>query len=267
MKKTTMGEKLFYLIRDEILDQTGQRDLTWSNIGTLFNDVSGNPEFAHYIKGATSIYVMRRLLRFWKQEHILTANESQYVRQVSSFIKQEVFPSLDNTLVSKLSRAVIQADQVSKKDISPSVKKFVIRERTKLTCYLCGCHLDQKAKSNDDAYLTIEHLWPTSIGGDSIEGNLLPACLECQEVTKNTASWEWLNAHNFVFSISPSKDELDWKRNRRIFFAKHYYEATKLANSNNLSLKEAFLKIGPIKRPLTHNYTSLPVTFFDLKTF
>ena len=267
MRITTAGEKLFYLIRDEVLDRTGQPDFTWSNIGILFDEVSGNPDFANYIKGATSIYAMRRLLIFWKAERILTPDESQYVRKVSSFVKQEVFPGLDATLVSQISRIVIQAEQASKKPITPRVKKNVIRERKKLTCYLCDRYLDQNAKSDDNAYLTIEHLWPTSIGGDSIEENLLPACQECQKVTKDTASWEWLNTHNIVFSVSPSVDELDEKRNRKISYAKHYYEVTKHANLKNMTLKEAFRQIGPIRTPLTYTNTGLPITLFDLKTF
>lgn len=267
MKKTTSGEKLFYLIRDEVLDQTGQKSVSWSNVGILFDDVSGNLDFANYIKGATSIYAMRRLLRFWKNERNLIGNESQYVSTISKFIKKEVFPGLYQELVLKIARTVILAEQASQKPISKQVKRNVIRERNKLTCYLCDCHLDQKAKSEDDAFLTIEHLWPTSIGGDSIEDNLIPACKDCQKITKDTASWEWINTHNIVFSVSPSKEELDNKRNNKASFAKHYYEATKLANLENLTLKEAFMKIGPIRIPLTHNNTGLPITFFDLKTF
>ena len=164
MKTVTNGEKLFYLIRDEVLDQTGQRDITWSNIGTLLDDVSGNKEFGNYIKGATSIFIMRRLLKFWKDERGNT-NESLYVRKIAAFIKQEVFPGLSDALVSKISRAVIQADGASGSPIGKQVKKNVLQEFGIITCYLCGRALDRKAKKDDDAHLTFEHLWPASIGG------------------------------------------------------------------------------------------------------
>jgi hypothetical protein len=118
MKKITKGEKLFYLIRDEVLEQIGQHNIKWSNIGTLFDDAAGNSEFVNYIKGATSIYIMRRLLRFWKNEHKLTADETQYVRKVSSFIKKEVFPTIDSALVGKIARSVIEAETASGKPIS-----------------------------------------------------------------------------------------------------------------------------------------------------
>jgi hypothetical protein len=265
MKKITSGEKLFYLIRDEALVQLNHRGVSWTNIGVLFDDLSGNPEFANYIKGATSIYIMRRLLRYWKNERDSIGNQSSYVKSVSRFIKDEVFPTLDTELISKISRSVINAVDSSEKAINPAVRKNVIAKRQNLTCYLCGHSLDPNAKEETETFLTLEHLWPTSIGGDSIEDNLMPACKKCQEDTKDTAAWEWLNIHNLVFSVNPSPEEL--KVSRKVRFAKHYFEAVKLAHSNNLSLKEAFMQNGPTKTPLSHTSTGLPITFFDLNSF
>jgi hypothetical protein len=44
----TAGERLYLLIRDEILDLTGSQSIRWANIGTLVDDVSGGPGLAEY---------------------------------------------------------------------------------------------------------------------------------------------------------------------------------------------------------------------------
>lgn len=266
MKKTTAGEYLFYLIRDDVLDQTGKRNVSWSNIGTLLNDPTGISEYTQYIKGATAVHVTRRLLRFWSSERRFSSNESLHVSKVTAFVRREVFPGLSDSIVTKVSRSVVKAVNSSWRAITPQVRKNVIGENKSLSCYLCARPLDQKAKAESDSFLTLEHLWPTSIGGDSIEDNLIPACSTCQKITKDTAAWEWLNVQNHVFSTTPSEDELT-ALPRNVKYAKHYFEATKLADRDHLSLKQAFMKLGPIKSPLTYANTGLPLTFFDINTF
>jgi hypothetical protein len=265
MKKTTAGEKLFYLIRDELIDLMGVSHARWSNLELLFELIGGDAKYAGYVKGAVTVHLIRRLLRFWEVEKRLIADESLYVRKMADFIKREVFPGLDASSVSLLSRAVIRAEAASFKPIKPQVKANVIGERKAIRCYLCNRELDKKAKEKDESYLTFEHLWPTSIGGDSIEDNLLPACKRCQKVTKDTASWEWLNVHNLVLPSSPS-DEALISVSHPVRFAKHYLEAIRLADESQLSLKDSFVRLGPMSHTLTHLQTGLPITFFDLRT-
>jgi hypothetical protein len=103
------------------------------------------------------------------------------------------------------------------------------------------------------------------MGGDSVEENLLPACKRCQNVTKDAMSWEWLNIHNIVLPASPSVDALD-SVSQRVRYARHYFEALRSTETQHLSLKEAFLRLGAMKSPITHVRTGLPLTFFDLQT-
>lgn len=264
MKKITAGEKLFCLIRDEVLDSVGVGHLKWSNLALLFPHLGNDERFVKYIKGAIAIQLMRRLLRYWTETKILLGDESSYVRKISDFVKQDVFPGLTSDLVTKLSRAIIAAETASDRPISKDVRKRVIRSSTTVHCYLCNDRLDPTAGEEHAAHLTLEHVWPTSIGGDSVEANLLPACKECQKITKDTASWEWLNIHNFVFPASPSKKALH-SVPRRVRFAKYYFDAVTLCDQRGLSLKEAFLQLGPMPSDLTHVNTGLPVTFFDLQ--
>jgi hypothetical protein len=68
VKPTTAGERLYLLLRDEILDLTGNGMMRWRNMGDLLESVGGGPNFIAYVKGATAIHAMRRLLRFWEDE-------------------------------------------------------------------------------------------------------------------------------------------------------------------------------------------------------
>lgn len=124
--------------------------------------------------------------------------------------------------------------------------------------------LDLSARDGDPAQFTLEHLWPSSLGGDSEEENLLPACIYCQNKKADGMSWEWPNLHNVVLSPLPSASALA-SVGREIKIARHYFEAMQLCDTENMTLKEAFLKLGPMN-DLAHVSTDEPVTFFHLKT-
>lgn len=264
MKPITEGERLFILIRDEILGSIGNKNVSWSTIGILFNQSGENSQFSTYIRGAVSVHAVRTLLRYWSAEkaNIVDVNRQAVLRK---FIKRDVYPGLNDHLTSMLARSVIAAESVSSKVISPSVRKEVIGQSQLHNCYLCNCVLNVSALCGQPDYLTLEHLWPSSIGGDSIEENLLPACVMCQNDTENTMSWEWLNIHNLVLPTSPSDDALK-SVTRKQRTARHFHQAIAIRDENGISLKQAFLQIGSIKSPLSYTSTGSPITFFDLHT-
>src|SRR3546814_15014473 len=59
-----------------------------------------------------------------------------------------------------------------------------------MQCYMCGRALTRRGNAGVDKY-TVEHLWPISFGGETIEGNLLPACANCNSRRKHMLSWAW----------------------------------------------------------------------------
>lgn len=265
MKPKTQGERLFLLLRDELLEASGHGHIRWSNLGSLFDQVGGRPEFGDYLRGAAAIHVMRRLLRFWEAERPITSQESQYVKKVASYIRDEVLSGLGDEYTFRLARAVISAEKSCNQNISPSVRSRVVGGRHNIHCYLCSAELRPSATQGQPGFLTLEHLWPQSVGGDSIEENLLPACARCQNITKDTLSWEWFSIHNVVLPANPSKSAIA-SVTRKGHFARHFLEAMRVANENHLSLKEAFIAVGPMKQPVGSAYTGGPTTFFDLET-
>jgi hypothetical protein len=265
IKQKTKGERLFLLLRDELLVTIGNGHQNWSNFQSLLNQVSGNEEFGNYLRGATAIQLMRRLLRHWKDERPQIAQEPQFVGSVVKHIREEGLPGLSDADTSKLARAVIEAEQSSRQTINLSTRRAIVNGKILIPCYLCSSMLSPSAPQDSNDHLTLEHLWPQSIGGDSIEDNLLPACKKCQIITKDTISWEWLNIHNMVLPAEPSSQALEaLSKNKKFCFAKHYHEAFNFANTNNISLKEALLRIGPMKTQMAAGFTGNPVTFFDL---
>lgn len=265
MKPTTAGERLFIYIRDTVLTEFGHGDLRWDNLNALFAGPTGTDEFVTYVRGAVAVHCMRRLLRYWEDAKPGVLNHALRMTTVRSFIKREVFYSVDDAMCTKLARMVIDAECSSHRDISITVESEVLKDRNVHSCYLCGSSVRRNAGKDDSDRLTLEHLWPTSLGGDSIEENLLPACLRCQRTTKDTASWEWFNIQNIVLPPSPSNKALI-SVCRRAGYARHYLEVVRYCDENTLTLKQGFLAIGQLQLPVTHVKTSAPVTFFDLRT-
>ncbi|NNU44784.1 HNH endonuclease [Ramlibacter montanisoli] len=55
-------------------------------------------------------------------------------------------------------------------------------------CYICAIPL-QKLHPNQRDHRSLDHLWPLSLGGESAEGNLMPACKDCNEKKRHMATW------------------------------------------------------------------------------
>lgn len=217
------------------------------------------------MRGAIAIHAMRRLLRYWDREKENLSDESQYVKRMKKVIGSDVFPWLNDDLKSRLARLVIEASSSSFRPISPSVRKAVVGKHGIANCYLCNAEIFEDRESEAADCLTLEHLWPQSMGGDSIEENLVPACQSCQNDTKDTLSWEWLNIHNLVLPPEPSDSALK-SVTRKARTAKHFEHAIQIATDLRMSLKEALLYIGPREPDLNYVKTGMPITFFDLRT-
>ncbi len=89
MKPTTQGETLFILLRDDILGSIGHSHQNWSNFQSLLSQVSGNRGFGDYYRGATAIYLMRRLLRHWEHSRFFVIVEKLYVKKMVNFINED----------------------------------------------------------------------------------------------------------------------------------------------------------------------------------
>jgi hypothetical protein len=265
MKRITAGERLYFLIRDEVIDSVGERNVRWPQARAFFDALDEDHTFTAYIKGAVAVRATRQLLRFWTYERDGVGDESQYFRVITNYVREEMFPSIARDLCIRLARGVEDAHQASNHAVRRSHRQAVLRASNNF-CFLCGVLLDPRAASGSRTYPTLEHVWPASMGGDTIEENLLPACRECQQVTQDTLSWEWCNIQNLVLPPQPSFDSLE-AVSKRTRYARHYFEALTSTEFRRLTLKQALIQLGPMTSSITHTDTRKPVTFFEIKTF
>jgi HNH endonuclease len=261
---TTTGEDLFFLVKNHVLPSLGPSRSAWVALRDVFDNVSGSTGFDAFVRGAVAVHAVRRLIRLWQHETEQPVAEHLRVRRAAALATTEVFPGLDQGLATRLARLVIAAVNACHRPVSSGIRKGLLAISSIHSCYLCGFALDAKADDADNAFLTLEHLWPTSLGGDSVEDNLLPACRRCQEAKGDAVSWEWLNVHNLVLPPGASDAALKavpWS----VRIARHYMHVIGACERDKMHLKQAFLCIGPIAG-LAYRGGAAPVTFFDLQT-
>jgi hypothetical protein len=166
LKPSTHGEKLFLLIKNEILPTIRGGGLSWNGMDNLFSASCGEERFSHYIKGATTIYNLKRLMIFWKTEKPNISTEVLYVNKIASYIGHSMFSGLDIETRKKIARSVVAAEQASYKKIPANIeKKYKISSR-RISCYLCNYTLNpSQSDENQPDFFTLDHIWPTSMGG------------------------------------------------------------------------------------------------------
>ena len=260
----TPGEDLFLLVRDHILPALSPSRTVWHQLRELLSYAGGSDWFDDYIRGAVSIHVLRRLLRHWGDESEQT-NDLLQEKMISRFITQEVFPGLGSALVTRLARLTVRAGRTSYQSISQALCKRVLGGATDIRCYLCAKPLDPVVPDGHESFLSLDHIWPSSLGGESVEENLIPACRVCQNDKADSPSWEWLNVHNLVWPRTPS-DDARQRVTRVARIARHYLHVTAQCSTSRMTLKAGFLAVGPITLPVSFLTTGLPATFFTLGT-
>lgn len=65
-------------------------------------------------------------------------------------------------------------------------------------CYLCGETLTKTGHSTR----TIEHLWPLSLGGETVENNLILACNDCNSKRGHMMTWACGPVHSTYYTYS-----------------------------------------------------------------
>ena len=258
----TSGERLFREIRDRALPSNPSTSDAWLQLRDTFAGVSGSDGFHDYVLGAVAVHALRRLMRYWQDQRPYPP-EHTWAKKLGTFIKNNLFTDLDDEQISKLARLAMKAADASDKPISSTTERLVVAEQKPPRCYLCGVVLVRGAGATPTNRLTLEHLWPCSVGGESVEENLLPACEPCQQRKGDAFSWEWPNIHFVVLSATPSPRELGairWSTQ----YALYYLKVMELCERSDLSLKQGFLSVGPL-RQLTHRRTGVPLSFFDLQ--
>lgn len=198
----TGGERLF-----QRLTTLGGKALLSSRLGQHpFVKLAGRgQQFGDYLEGAVYAFTFKRLM---KATHGIFENPGKSAeagnRELTRLLSQW-FDWLTRDEIAILMRDALRAHAASNKAIAKGIKHDMFGPIRLLRCCFCGVELlsNDKGEFRDPSgnRATLEHVWPSSLGGDSIEKNLAPACHECNREKDDLFIWEQGLVHNFVTQL------------------------------------------------------------------
>ncbi|MES3100520.1 HNH endonuclease [Sphingomonas faeni] len=141
-----------------------------------------------------------------------------------------------------LARLAIRCAEMSARDGVPPNMTQAAAIETAGRCYSCGLYFTDEDELGP-LVRTGDHVWPASLGGDTVLSNMLPACGRCNSAKQHMAVWQmcWLQPEVYSYS--------KWSRASVIManavkMALHTRAAFDHAHVAGSTLKTAFLAIG-----------------------
>lgn len=247
-KPATAGERLVHFLANNVTDlQT--MDLRAMSI---LAGVTRGPNFGHFLQGCLVLHCFGRLLQVSKHFRTTHLDDAS-----AALLSIETF-AIDRLSISRgtcknfeqLSMLSLEAAEKSAKaSATPNNReKFKVRELCHgvYRCYSCDRELSATASREDASFLSYDHVWPHSFGGDSIEVNLLPSCQDCNTAKQHTISWEWGLVQSILPQTELGEAELHSLRlSRASKIALHMRAAMDYARMHGTTLKDGFLSVGP----------------------
>lgn len=182
-RPVTFGEDLFLRLYGELghpIDLRGPAigDLEFLIAPQLFKD---------FVRLAATLEVFLRCVR--AARHFFETEGHLSPRQVGQALRREVDLPAQLYADREFCECAKQTGRIaSLKPRSHTIERNATRAEPR-RCYLCDIALTDTPGSRDQ--FTIEHLWPLSLGGDTVEENLLPACKNCNDTRQHIVTWAW----------------------------------------------------------------------------
>lgn len=203
-------------------------------------------ELQEFLEQTTALWLTARLVSVGRS--LYSENGHHYRTELRPFLREYLVLSRND--LEDIERLLGSAVDASLQNISNGLKNKMLQyaiDQHEL-CYICGIPLDFSMQDKHSKF-TREHIWPRSLGGESIIENLLPACGKCNHLRKmDYATWASTSIQSICTPRSPSDD--DWKNLQLShYYAMHQFAGQSRAISEYVTLKEAFLDIGPWKCP------------------
>ena len=205
--------------------------------------------FGTYLEGSAISFAFKRVMKA-TQGIIQDSNcDRDACNKRLKGILIEWFWWLNKDAISLLMRDSLRAVDASNRSISNGIAKDIWRSANIHRCCFCGDFLSTNGDSifidSKGNKATLEHVWPSSLGGDSNEENLVPACETCNKVKGDLFTWEEGHIHGFVYQVDFHRSDYV---NRipipqRILLQRR--AVLTLANREKITLKQALLRVGP----------------------
>lgn len=252
---TSPGETLWFSLRDLYGTHQG-RDFpdkllfdmsVWSEphggLAYFFADVTVGHAVHRLIKAARKIEEKNNLkgdqLHTAEGELLMCTGLREYL------VETLAFSFSDQSSLRSIPAMVYAAHRATRHEISLTTRTEVLNEAQRhstngsIRCYCCDDLLWSPNCGWTARGIALDHLWPRSLGGVSTADNLLPVCDTCNGAKKDRISW---STYGIVQDYSASSSSGDGEL--LMSLALHRRAAGKLAEEQNFTLKEAFIKLG-----------------------
>lgn len=244
IRHVTNGEALLsWLSAHHYSESSGSRLM-----GQRFLVLTGRPTgMGQYVEGIVVAYSFSRLMVAAKCLYSTTKDIETCMGAMRSYVR-EWFHWLDNDDRNRLVRLTKEAWESSDTKISKKTRSELWSGARNHRCYMCGSLLSRVGNRFVDeqgGLADLDHIWPSSFGGDSVADNLLPACEKCNKEKRHMCTWESGHAHGVIYPIGFDSHEFFANVPRIEKILIHRRAAFELARINRWTLKTAFLRLGP----------------------
>ena len=232
----TNGEHLAsYLLNYHL---SGARPEAWQGVETALSPTRRAAEWVQAIQEMTSLQLARRLIGAGSVLYAELGAEAAE-RDVKQMIIDTmlVHYSAANDIHERLRPAIKSCQSTVSAGTRRSVTTLAAHEMP--YCYLCGTELD--FSSGTPSEFTIDHVWPRAYGGGSVEDNLLGACRTCNGIKADTPSWALYPIQSFFAGFRSTEIA---ERPRTMPLAVRARQAAAFARASNLSLRDAYIRLG-----------------------
>lgn len=235
-KPATHGEDLFLRLHDGLGGRIELKGPTDCELGFLITE----QHFVEYVQLAATFEVFMRSIRTLRDFY--KGNETSHSSAFGKALRNEI------GLPSRLSQdqqfcevAKQTGEVICHARRSEAIERNAIRT-AQSHCYMCGKPLI-KSKTPHKDRLSYEHLWPLSLGGQTIEENIVAGCQFCNNSRKHTVTWA---AGPVVETYFHTEDT--WPFSLRLSLALARLTNATSRGGRKKTLKEALEDIRPLER-------------------
>jgi hypothetical protein len=234
----TDGERLCNFINNRLLASA-----QWDALAEALESTGRSPDLLGFYRQMTSVALTCRIVSAGLSfDNAIGIHEPAFRREYAQLLLEYV--RIPSRLLNETYRFSERATTAALEPLPNSVRRRVeaVAKRHPY-CYICVVALDFSGQPIYNSF-TCEHVWPRACGGNSIIENLLPACQSCNSEKANFATWVMPAIQSLTLGVGPGDDKLQ-KIHGSFKFAMYYRVAQRFAINNHLTLKEAFLRLGP----------------------
>lgn len=238
----TDGERLCSYINHQLL-----RSSAWEELAHALGPTGRASDLIDFYRELAAVTQTGRIVSAGRSLAETFGIDSPELKKEFTSLLREYFgipPKLLDQFFRFSQKAVMAALEPLRPSVQKEMEAWAVRNHTR--CYMCATTLDFLDRKKVNAH-TCEHVWPRSYGGNSTPENLLPACWSCNTIKKaNFATWVMPGIQSLVLGLAPEPGRLQ-EIDGSYKFSIHYRVAQRVAINRRITLKNAFLEIGPWK--------------------